>query len=101
VDRNIWNIPELHDKFPEGRSDRNRALFVFLPIHEEDTPVLATNAEIIPAVVERNRPVFLVGRDRSRGWCRLCLSPLAEPAERNYRNGLHRLHSWSGSHTVA
>jgi hypothetical protein len=44
---------------------------------------------------------MMVGRDRSRGWFRLCLSPLAEPAERNYRNGLHRLHSWSGSHTVA
>jgi len=30
----------------------------------------------------------------------LCSSPLVEPAVRNSRNGLHRLHSHDGSQTV-
>jgi hypothetical protein len=30
----------------------------------------------------------------------LCSSPLVEPAVRNSRNGLHRLHSREGGHTV-
>jgi hypothetical protein len=34
MDQNIRIIPVLLDKFVEGRSDLNQALFVLLPIHE-------------------------------------------------------------------
>jgi hypothetical protein len=43
----------------------------------------------------------MVGRDRPCSKSHLNLSPLAEPAVRNSRNGLPRLPSWRGSHTVA